>query len=170
MRLVPKVALVAAVMLCASVFASGAPASHQGSVVPLFCSSHTIPGGTELVLRMGWAVKNQAQARIFLANQSLTWTVSGGDQATVSHVPNPQYGDLTGWTGPDYQEVLAEGKLQKVWLSNYLMPTGVMVAVGETVTVSYTLTASAKTDDGFGNKFNAFETMSSGSTCTVSGV
>ncbi|HEY9375648.1 MAG TPA: hypothetical protein VIQ02_00955 [Jiangellaceae bacterium] len=160
----------AAVMLCTGVFASVAPANHQGSVVPLFCGSHTIPGGTELVVRMGWAVKNEAQARIFLANQKLTWTVSGGDQATVSHVPSPEYGEVTGWTGPVYQEVLAEGKRQKVWLSNYLAPTGVIVGVGETVTVGYTLTASAKTDDGFGNRFNAFETISSGSTCTVTGV
>jgi hypothetical protein len=120
---------------------------------------------------MGWAVKNEAQARIFLNNQKLVWTVTRSDSTSVSHVPsNPEYGNLTYWSGPVYQEAFVEGKRQKIWRSDYLAPTGVVVAQGETVTVGYTLTASAKTDVGFGNKYKAFETISSGNSCQVTGV
>ena len=74
-----KLAVVLGVAVCAfAAIASGASARYQvNSVVPVFCSSDTIPAGSELKLRMRWVVRNTGQADKFRSSQKLTWTVTG---------------------------------------------------------------------------------------------
>jgi hypothetical protein len=174
LRLTVLVAVSAAV--CAGVLATGASARfQQNSVVPLFCTNDTIPGGTELKLRMRWVVRNVGQIDKFLGGQKLAWTVTSSDGTVLaSRVPtNPEYGDLTYWspgvrsTGQDFN---GDGTPDDVWYADYLAPTGVTLAAGQTVTVSYTLTANVKTDDGFYKGIPAYSTIASGTTCTVTGV
>jgi hypothetical protein len=181
-----KVAVLAAVMVCAGAITSVALATHSQftstGVVPLFCGADNGFGGhasvyrispsTELKVRIGWAVKSQDQATLFLAHQKLVWTITRElDGAPIaSHVPAPEYGDTANWSGPVYQEIVdGNGKLQKIWLSSYLAPTSLYVPDGETWRISYSLTADRKTDDGFGTKKNAYEVLSGGNTCTVTG-
>ena len=57
-----------------------------------------------------------------------------------------------------------------MWYVDYLAPTGLTLTAGQTVTIAYTLTANVKTDDGFGNKFDPGDIISSGNTCTATGV
>ena len=185
MSLGKRTFIVAAAVLCAAIITSVALATHvqhTGSgVVPMFCGApdgagghaavYTIPSTTALTVRLGWAVKNAEQATIFLNNQQLTWTVTADDGTVLyERIPSPEYGDRTFWSDPVYQEILAEGKRQKVYLMSYRVQTGIFIPAGETVTISYTLTASAKTDDGFGNRYAAGETISTWNGCTVTGV
>jgi hypothetical protein len=56
------------------------------------------------------------------------------------------------------------------WLTNYRYNTGITLSAGQTVRITFELTANRKTDDGSGYKFEAGEVMTGGSTCTVTGV
>jgi hypothetical protein len=165
--------------ICVGIFAAAASARYQAnSVVPVFCSNDTIPAGTELNVRLRWAVSNRGQMDAFLAAQKMTWTVSASDGTTVlaSSAPtNPEYGDTTSWSAPaqtvgtitDKNGVV---KKQKFTYSDWQQATGVTVGLGETVIVAYELSANAPTDDGFGWKFLEPGVLASGNTCTVTGV
>ena len=158
------VALLAAVAVSVGIFTSGASARFQANgVVPLFCTSDTIPTTTPLQLRIRWVVKNSGQITQFLAHQSLTWTVRAADGTVLAtRTPNPTYGDTTYWSSPVHSTTLDidnDGKIDDVWWADYLAPTGITLAAGESVSVSYLLTADAKTDDGFGFKFDKNETI-----------
>lgn len=133
--------------------------------------TNTVSSTSELRFRFGWATKSQGQAANFLRSQKLTWTITDWNDNVIQRVPNPEYGDLTyRSTQAEYREVTdANGKLQKIWFSNYLYPTGLFVPAGESVTIQFTLTANSRTDDGFGFAYNPFEVISTGS-CTVTGV
>ena len=159
-----------------SVLAGNASASfHANGVVPLFCTSDTIPAGTPLQLRIRWVVKNSGQITKFLSGQSLTWTVTASDGSLLaSSTPSPQYGDVTHWSAPVHStgvDFNADGVPDDVYYADYLAPTGLTLAAGQTVTVRYQLTANVKTDDGFGTNIPAFTTITaSGSTpCSVTG-
>ena len=67
-------------------------------------------------------------------------------------------------------DINGDGVIDDVWYTDYLSATGVVVGLNQSVTVSYVLTANSKTDDGFGYKFNAYDTIASGTSCTVTGV
>jgi hypothetical protein len=164
--------VVALVAVCVGVVVTGASAQHHpDSVVPLFCTSDTIPAGSELKLRIRWAVKSPGQASKFLQSQKLSWTVSAPDGTVLASRDPAGYGDLTYWSGPIYTEViLADGTRQKIYASDYLVSTGVTLAAGQTVTVAHLLIANAKTDDGFGNNIPANTPLSSKSNCTVTGI
>lgn len=171
--------LVALATICTGVLATGASARFQANgVVPLFCTSDTIPAGVELKLRMRWVTKNEAQERQFLDSQKLTWSVTSSDGTTVlasrqTTDLNPEYGDLTYWsaighlTGTDINQ---DGKIDDVYYADYLAPTGIVLAVGESVTVAHLLIANTKTDDGFFPGVKAGQPLSSGSNCTVTAV
>jgi hypothetical protein len=166
-----RLAVVLVAMATVGVATSVASASHQGSVVPMFCTTHTIPAGTELVLRLGWAAKNYDQSTLFLGAQNLTWTVTRSDGSAVSRPgPSPTYGDTSNWSAPVYQEAMIDGKRQKTWFTNYQTPTGVVVGLNETVTVTYGLTVDRNVLDGFGYKLTPGVTLGSGNTCSVTGV
>jgi hypothetical protein len=139
-----------------------------------FGESHSatfeIPAGSELVIRLGWGTKNRAQSEQFLASQKLLWTVERLDGTDLVTRPDPGFGDTSNWSAPSYNEVAqADGKIEKIWQTNYRTGTGVTLAAGETVRITYVLTANTATDDGFGFKFKAGEVLSSGNTCTVTG-
>lgn len=157
---------------CAMVLATGASAGFRANgVVALFCSNDTIPAGMPLQLRMRWVVKNSGQITKFLAGQDLVWSVSGA--ASLSHTPSPQYGDVSLWSAPVHSTTVdfnGDGKIDDVWYADYLAATGITLATGQSVTVAYTLTANVKTDDGFGNNIPAFQTIASGTSCTVTAV
>jgi hypothetical protein len=176
MRLALKAALAVVAVVGVGALATGASGAFRAnSVVPLFCTSDTIPAGSELKLRMRWVVRNSGQADKFLSSQKLSWTVSSSSGTVLaSRVPsNPEYGNLTYWSPKVHQsgtDINNDGVVDDVYYMDYLAPTGITLAAGESVTVAYTLTANAKTDDGFGFKFDAFQTIASGSSCTVTGV
>ena len=172
-----KLAVVLGVAVCAfAAIASGASARYQvNSVVPVFCSSDTIPAGSELKLRMRWVVRNTGQADKFRSSQKLTWTVTGADGTVLAtNQPlNPEYGDTRLWSPKVHSnttDINGDGVIDDVWYTDYLSATGVVVGLNQSVTVSYVLTANSKTDDGFGYKFNAYDTIASGTSCTVTGV
>jgi hypothetical protein len=164
---------------CVGIFAAAASARYQAnSVVPVFCTADQIPENTQLSVRLRWGVSNSGQMAGFLAAQKMTWTVYASDGTTVlatSAPTNPEYGDTTSWSAPA-QEVgtittkTGAVKKQKFTYSDYQQATGVTVGLGETVIVAYELSANAPTDDGFGWKFLEPGTISSGSSCTVTGV
>jgi hypothetical protein len=138
-----------------------------------------IPANTELKLRVRWVVRNSGQIDKFLAHQKLTWTVYASDgNVRATRVPSPEYGDLSYWSAPVHNttaDFTGDGVPDDVWYSDYLATTGAVLAAGETVRVAYTLTADVKTDDGFrgfpgSGPWNAFQTIASGSNCTVTGV
>ena len=168
-----------ALMAGFAVFGTAAEARFQpNSVVPVFCSSDTIPGGTTLSVRLRWAVSNRGQMDGFLSAQKMTWTVyaADGQTALASSAPtSPEFGDRTSWSpvGETVGTITDKNgvvKKQKFVFSDYLQSTGVTVGVDETVIVAYDLSANAPTDDGFGWKFLAPGTISSGDSCTVTGV
>jgi len=166
---------VALTAVCLGALATGASARFQpNSVVPLFCTSDTIPANTELRLRMRWVVRNSGQITKFLSGQKLVWTVYASDGTPlVSRVPSPEYGDLTYWSAPVHSTTAdfnGDGVVDDVWYADYLAPTGLTLAAGESVRVAYTLTANVKTDDGFYKGIPAYSTIASGSNCTVTGV
>jgi hypothetical protein len=170
-------AAIPAAVLCAALFVSAASARlASNGIVPVFCGMngsavYEIPTGVPLQLRLGWSVKTSGQASKFLDSQLLSWTVTSSSGAVLASRTPTTYGDQTYWSGPVYQEILlGDGTREKVYTSNYLAPTGLTLTVGETVTVSYTLTANAKTDDGFGFAYDKFETISTWNGCTVTGV
>ena len=89
------------------------------------------------------------------------------------HTPSPQYGDVSLWSAPVHSTTVdfnGDGKIDDVWYADYLAATGITLATGQSVTVAYTLTANVKTDDGFGNNIPAFQTIASGTSCTVTAV
>jgi hypothetical protein len=176
-----RFALVVAVAaaLFASVFGSAALARFQAnSVVPVFCTSDTIPANTELSVRLRWAVSNKGQMDRFLVAQKMTWTVYASDGTTVlaSSAPtNPEYGDTTSWSAQGQTEGTITDKWgavkkQKFVYSDYQQATSVTVGLNETVIVAYELSANAPTDDGFGWKFLEPGVIASGSSCMVTGV
>lgn len=174
LRVTFVVAIVATTVF--GVFTSGASARFQpNSVVPLFCTSDTIPAGTELKLRMRWVVRNAGQMDRFRGGQKLVWTVTASDGTVVASrtAPNPEYGDLTGW-GPKVHSTTTDfngdGVIDDVWYSDYQVPTGVVLGVDQSVTIAYTLTANVKTDDGFFKGIPAYSTIASGTSCTATGV
>jgi hypothetical protein len=161
-------------LVSAGVLATGASAQfHADSVVPVFCTSDTIPGGTQLQLRLRWVVRNQGQIDRFLGGQKLVWSVSSSSGVLASRVPSaPEYGDSTYWSPKVHsttRDFNGDGVVDDVWYADYLAPTGVTLAAGQTVTVSYTLTANVKTDDGFFKGIPAFSTIATGNSCTVTG-
>jgi hypothetical protein len=157
--------------LSAAALATNASAAFRANgVVALFCTSDTIPNNVELKLRMRWVVKNSGQITKFLSAQKLVWSVSGA--ASLSHTPSPEYGDVSLWSAPVHSTTVDfnnDGTIDDVWYADYLAPTGITLATGQSVTVAFTLTANAKTDDGFGTNIPAFQTISSGTSCTVTG-
>ena len=171
-------ALIAAIV-CLGIFAAAAPAKFQAdSVVPVFCTSDTIPANTQLTVRLRWGVSNSGQMSGFLRAQKMTWTVYAADGTTVlasSAAPSPEFGDTSSWS-PAGQEVgtitdkNGVVKKQKFTYSDYWQATGVTVGLNQTVIVAYELSANAPTDDGFGWKFLAPGVISSGNSCRVTGV
>lgn len=166
-------------LMCVGLFATAAAARFQpNSVVPVFCTNDTIPAGTQLSLRLRWAVSNRGQMEGFLDAQKMTWTVYASDGATVlasSAPPSPEFGDRTSWSAPGetigtITDKNGQTKKQKFVYSDWQQATGVTVGLGETVVVAYELSANAPTDDGFGWKFLEPGVISSGSSCTVTGV
>jgi hypothetical protein len=174
MRLRLSIGLALIVAACAAVVVPGASARFQpNSVVPLFCTSDTIPGGTQLSVRIRWVVRNSGQIDKFLSSQLLTWTVYDSSNNVLASRTPATYGDRTGWSAPVHSNTVDmnnDGVIDDVWYADYLMATGVTVATGETVRIAHSLTANAKTDDGFGFRYNAGDTISSGSNCSVTGV
>ena len=193
-----RFAVLAAVALCAGTVAAVGYASHTtrfaaDGVVPLFCGIHfthddgtetaspvyTISSTTPLTIRLGWSVKNEDQMTQFLNGQKLVWTITDSDGSVVldraTAELSPEYGDTTYWGTPFAQTINTTDKggrtkREKVYTVNYRVETGLLVPAGETYTIAHTLTANTKTDDGFGFKFDAFQTIASGSSCTVTGV
>ena len=184
LRLMVLVAVSAA--MCIGIFAAAASARYQAnSVVPVFCTSDTIPANTELSVRLRWGVSNKGQLDGFLAAQKMTWAVYASDRTTLlaSSVPtSPEFGDTSSWS--PYGEMTADittktgvVKRQKFTYSDYQQATGVTVGLGQTVVIVYELSANAPTDDGFGWKFTAPGVLSSTTVsstnpaaCTVTGV
>jgi hypothetical protein len=175
LRLIVLAALAAT---CACALATGALARHQpNGVVPLFCTSDTIPAGMELKLRIRWVTKNEPQERQFLDSQKLTWTVYSSDGTVRASRQtsdlSPEYGDKTYWseighlTGTD---INGDGKLDDVYYADYLVSTGIVLAAGEQVRVAHLLVANSKTDDGFYPGVKAGQPISSGENCMVTGV
>ena len=166
-----KLVVVLVAIATVGIATSVASASHQGSVVPMFCTNHSIPAGSELVLRFGWAAKNYDQSILFLEAQNLTWTVTRSDGSSVSRpAPSPTYGDTSNWSAPVYRESMIDGKRMKNWFTNYQTSTGVVVGLNETVTVTHGLTVDRNVLDGFGYKLTPGVTLGSGNTCSVTGV
>ena len=174
-----KVLVAVSLAVSVGVFAAAASARFQAnSVVPVFCTSDTIPANTELSLRLRWAVSNKGQLDRFLSAQKLTWTVYASDGTTVlrSSAPtNPEFGDTTSWSAAGQMEGTITTKTgavqkQKFTYSDYQQATGYTVGLNETVIVAYELSANAPTDDGFGYKFLAAGVIASGNTCSVTGV
>jgi len=168
-----------ATIICLGVFAAAAPARFQAdSVVPVFCTSDTIPANTQLSVRLRWGVSNNGQMSGFLKAQKMTWTVYAADGTTVlatSAAPSPEFGDIRSWSPAGQDEALITDrngvtKKQKFTYSDYRQATGVTVGLNQTVIVAYELSANAPTDDGFGWKFLAPGVISSGSSCRVTGV
>lgn len=159
-------------VLCAAVLAPGAAANHPVPVngVPMFCNhAYTVTANTPFDMRFTWSVKSQGQAANFLAGQQFSWTVTDVDTEEELAARTPaDYGDQTGWGAPVYGEGIIEGKRQKYWGMTYRHT--LTLSPDQTVRISYTLSADRKTDDGFGFTFDAFEVISSASTCTVTGV
>jgi hypothetical protein len=95
------------------------------------------------------------------------------DGRRLANGSNPEYGDLTGW-GPKVHstttDVNGERAIDDVWYSDFLVPTGVVLGAGQSVTIAYTLTANVKTDDGFFKGIPAYWTIASGTSCTATGV
>ena len=168
-----------AAIVCLGVFAAAAPARFQAdSVVPVFCTSDTIPANTQLTVRLRWAVSNNGQMSGFLQAQKMTWTVYAADGTTVlasSAAPSPEFGDTSSWspTGQETGTITDKNgvvKKQKFTYSDYRQATGVTVGLNQTVIVAYELSANAPTDDGFGWKFLEPGVIASGSSCRVTGV
>jgi hypothetical protein len=166
-------------LVCVGLFATAAAARFQpDSVVPVFCTSDTIPANTQLNLRLRWAVSNRGQMDGFLDAQKMTWTVYASDGTTVlasSAPPSPEFGDRTSWsaigeTVGTITDKNGQTKKQKFVFSDYRQATGVTVGLDQTVIVAFELSANAPTDDGFGWKFLEPGVISSGSSCTVTGV
>jgi hypothetical protein len=181
LRLKRGLVLVSAV-LCFGVVAAAATAGFRAnSVVPVFCTSDTIPANTELSVRLRWGVSNNGQMNGqngFLQVQKMTWTVFAADGTTVlaSSAPtSPEFGDIRSWS-PSAEEVgtittkTGAVKKQKFTYSDYQQQTGVIVGLNQTVVIAYELSANAPTDDGFGWKFLDPGVISSGNTCRVTGV
>jgi hypothetical protein len=175
----PVVLIVLSATLLVGIFATTASAKFQpDSVVPVFCTSDTIPANTQLTLRLRWAVSNIGQMNGFLAAQKLTWTIYAADGATIlatSAPPSPEFGDTTSWSPLGQEEGTITTKTgavkkQKFTFSDYRQATGVTVGLNQTVIVAYELSANAPTDDGFGWKFLEPGVITSGTSCRVTGV
>ena len=170
--------LVAACALVAvgALASSSSAAYRANSVVAVFCTSDTIPAGSQLQLRMRWGTSTPGQLDKFLAHQNMTWEVQtsdGSQQLAVGATPSPLYGDLTNWVGTGSMVGTVTGangkpKTQKYYYADWLVNTGYTVALNQTVRVAYELSADVATDDGFGFKFDA-GVLSSGSSCNVTG-
>ena len=59
-----------------------------------------------------------------------------------------------------------DGKIDDVYYADYQAPTGLTLTAGQSVTVSYYLTANSKTDDGFGNTAAKYGIVSHGNNST----
>jgi hypothetical protein len=190
--------LLAVAALCAGTLAAAGSAAHTtrhaaDGVVPLFCGVHfthddgtetsspvyTISSTTPLTIRLGWSVKNEGQMNQFLGSQQLVWTITDSDGDVVLDRTTaelaPEYGDTANWGTPFAQTITTTDKggrtkIEKVFTVNYRVETGLLVPAGETYTIAHTLTASAKTDDGFGFVYDAFQPILSWDGCTVTGV
>ena len=168
LRLMALIAVAAAMGI--GIFATAASAAFRAnSVVPVFCSNDTIPANTELSVRLRWGVSNKGQLDGFMAAQKLTWAIYTSDGSTLlaSSAPtSPEYGDTTSWSayGQEVGTITTKTgavQKQKFTYSDYLQATGYTVALGETVILTYELSANAPTDDGFGWKFTAAGVLAS---------
>jgi len=168
-----------AAIVCLGIFTAAAPARFQAdSVVPVFCTSDTIPANTQLSVRLRWGVSNYGQMSQFLKAQKMTWTVYAADGTTAlatSAAPSPEFGDIRSWTdaGEEVGTITDKNgvvKKQKFTYSDYRQATGVTVGLNQTVIVAYELSANGPTDDGFGWKFLDPGVISSGNSCRVTGV
>ena len=173
-RLGILVAVLAAV--CMGGFATGGQAAFRAdSVVPVFCTADTIPAGSQLKLRLRWGVSSPGQLTKFLDHQFLGWSVQYQGNALASAIaPDPLYGDRTYWVGTGSMvgtTTNKNGVVQKLkyYYADWLVNTGVTLAVGQTVQILYAIDTDAITDDGFGYNFGPGR-IATGSSCFVTGV
>ena len=66
-------------------------------------------------------------------------------------------------------DVNQDGKVDDIYYADYLVSTGVVLSLGQSVKVEHLLIANTKTDDGFGNALKAGQPLSSGTNCMVTG-
>jgi hypothetical protein len=158
-----KLAVLAGAAAAALVATSAAGAAGTSNVAVYGCylagGQTTRPANTELVARTGWAAKTRGLVRDFLEAQATTLTIDGGapvDASSLYEEPAPRD------TGD--------------WAAFPSVPTGIVLAPGESVTLSFTITVSHRLTDGEvfangeGGKPQFLDAGPFGYSCTVTGV
>ena len=142
-------------VLAAAVLAGGASANSTATVSLVGCilahGQASVPAGSTVDVRFGWATSNRGLDEAFLRDVTTTASVDGSPVANADSY----------WTTPAYQ-----GPNPTTWVTNWLYPTGVTLGSDETLTISIDVNAAHPVPDGFGNTASA--DVFSG-TCTITG-
>jgi hypothetical protein len=136
---------------------AGAGSAASPTVVPVyFCAFSkgpvTVPAGSPIVLRYGWAATTRAYTQDFVNSSSITLTVAG------NRIP----GTRSYWSTPFELE-------DGIWRADWIYPTGITLAKKETVEITFDNVLRWSVQDGFDPNPIPAGSLDGMLGCTISG-
>ena len=130
-----RIGLVAVVAALVAAVAAGTGSAATPVTVSLFsCFTHggtaTVPAGSDVTVRIGWAEQNRGRVQEFLANQTTTATVNGSTVADASAL----------WGEP---EAIGEG-----YVAFWHASAGTLANVGDSAVVTLQISLSDPIPEG----------------------
>jgi hypothetical protein len=123
-------------LVAAALAGSGSAAAATAIVPPLRCANNggqiTVPAGSEVAIRDGWAATTRHLDLQFVDAQK-TWLFVDGRRSNISHQ----------WANPVFDPTF------DVWISWLVYPTGVTLGAGDSLTFRYVLTLRESVFDGW---------------------
>jgi hypothetical protein len=167
-------ALVATVLVaaCSAYAVSNAEAAPTGTITPyVHCAdgSETVPAGQEIIIRSVWATGSWGNVQKFLDWQTIVWNFRRPNENPFASSGFRSHGIRTFWSTPTSFVGTINGQTKQGYRTTYLEPTGIVLAPGETVLLSYLWTTQKKLDDDFGTKIEP-GILSIVNNCEITGV
>jgi hypothetical protein len=149
---------VAAAMLATGVFAVNATADSPTTVSIINCvlqhgGQVTVPAGSTISFRIGWAAKTASLDSAFLKDLTLNATVDGSPIADA----------MSYWSTP--APTVINGN--SAYLTTWLYPTGITLQSGDSLTLVWNGVLRHPITDGFGNRAPAGDFLGGDDTCIV---
>lgn len=147
-----------AAVIAAGVFAGTAAADTPTTVSIVSCidlhgGNVTVPAGSTISFRIGWAARSQGLDNNFLKALDLNASVDG------TAIADP----MSYWSAP--APTVINGS--SAWLTTWLYPTGITLQSGDSLTLVWTGVLTRGVTDGFSHQAFKGDIFGGNDTCTV---